>query len=164
MPLERVISGGQTGADRAALAAARAAGLPTGGWMPLGFLAHDGPRPEFAHLYGVRETASPNYPPRTRRNVRESDATLRVATVWDSPGELLTLELCRRYGKPCRDVTPGAGPTSEEVAAWVAAAGVRVLNVAGNAEQTSPGIEAAAAELLGEVFRLLVLAGMAKAG
>ncbi|MBA4065953.1 MAG: hypothetical protein C0501_19990 [Isosphaera sp.] len=163
MALERVISGGQTGADRAALAAARAAGLPTGGWMPLGFLAHDGPHPEFAHRYGMRETASARYPPRTRRNVRGSDATLRIATVWDSPGEVLTLDLCRRYGKPCRDVTPGDGPTPEEVAAWVTAAGVRVLNVAGNSEQTSPGIEATATEFLAEVFRLLLLAGMAKA-
>ena len=92
--LERVISGGQTGADRGALAAAKAAGIPTGGWMPAGFRALDGEHPEFAELYGVREHADPRYPPRTALNVKESDATLCFATDWDSPGEVLTRRMC----------------------------------------------------------------------
>lgn len=41
--IERVISGGQTGADQAALRAARACGIPTGGWAPRGWLTEDGP-------------------------------------------------------------------------------------------------------------------------
>ncbi|HSQ58757.1 MAG TPA: putative molybdenum carrier protein, partial [Gemmata sp.] len=61
MRLERVISGGQTGADRGALIAARAAGIATGGFMPRGFLAHDGNHPEFAELYDMRETESSRY-------------------------------------------------------------------------------------------------------
>lgn len=157
MPLVRVISGGQTGADRAALAAARAAGIPTGGWMPAGFLAHDGAHPEFADLYGVRETPSERYQPRTGLNVKESDATLRFATDWNSPGEVLTLRMCREYGKPHLDVTPGGTATPADVVAWLAANGVRVLNVAGNAERTSPGIQDWVTEFLGEVFRLIVL-------
>ena len=51
--LDKVISGGQTGADQAGWRAARAVGIPTGGWMPLGFLTEDSPRPEFADLYGA---------------------------------------------------------------------------------------------------------------
>jgi hypothetical protein len=151
--LERVISGGQTGADRAALVAAKAAGLATGGWMPKGFLAQDGCHPEFAALYGVTEHASSRYPPRTALNVKESDATLRFATAWESPGEVLTLDLCRRYKKPRMDVTPGVTPAA--VAAWLTANGVKVLNVAGNTERTSPGIGAVVEGFLAEVFALL---------
>jgi hypothetical protein len=158
MGLERVISGGQTGADRAALVAARRAGLPTGGWMPRGFLAHDGTYPEFAELYGLQETTSARYQPRTARNVKESDATLRFATVWDSPGEVLTLALCERYGKPHLDVTPGGPLAPADVVAWITANRVRALNVAGNAERTSPGIQEWVTEFLEEVFRLLKLA------
>lgn len=158
MLLERVISGGQTGADRAALIAARAAGIPTGGWMPAGFLAHDGNHPHFAELFGMRETASANYQPRTALNVKEADATLRFATVWGSPGEVLTLSLCREHGKPHLDVNPWGGEVNpEEVARWIAATGARVLNVAGNSERTSPGIQESVVEFLGEVFALLVL-------
>lgn len=154
MRLERVISGGQTGADRAALAAAKAADIPTGGWMPRGFRAMDGPRPEFAVLYGIREHASEHYPPRTALNVKESDATLRFATEWDSRGEVLTLSMIERYGKPRFDVTPGGPVTPADVAAWLAANNVRGLNVAGNTERTSPGIEAFVVTFMAEVFRL----------
>jgi hypothetical protein len=152
---ERVIAGGQTGADRAALAAARSAGVATGGWMPRGFRAQDGPRPEFAELYGVREHASGRYPPRTALNVKESDATLCFATDWDSPGEVLTRKLCERYGRPRLEVTPGGQVTPADVVEWLVRNNVRVLNVAGNTERTSPGIEAFVADFLGEVFRLI---------
>ncbi|QJW99409.1 YpsA SLOG family protein [Frigoriglobus tundricola] len=155
MRLERVISGGQTGADRAALVAAKAAGIATGGWMPRGFRAHDGPRPEFAALYGVREHESERYPPRTALNVKESDATLKFATEWDSPGEVLTRRMCERYGRPQLEVTPGGDVTPADVANWLTRTGVRVLNVAGNAERTSPGIEAFVTAFMTEVFRLL---------
>lgn len=155
MRLQLVISGGQTGADRAGLAAAKGAGIATGGWMPKGFRAQDGSRPEFAALYGVREHVSDRYPPRTALNVKEADATLRFATDWDSPGEALTLEFCARYGRPYLDVTPGAGPAPAEVAAWLVRHGVRVLNVAGNSDRTSPGIGAFVTEFLSAVFALL---------
>jgi hypothetical protein len=155
--LERVISGGQTGADRGALAAARAAGIRTGGWMPAGFLAHDGKHLEFAELYAMRETDSDRYQVRTALNVREADATLRFATDWDSPGEVLTLALCEEQGRLCLDVTPGGPLTPADVAEWIARTGVWVLNVAGNSERTSPGIEEYVVGFLGEVFRLLVL-------
>ncbi len=159
MRLARVISGGQTGADRAGLAAAKTAGIPTGGWMPKGFRAQDGPRPEFAAVYGVREHASDRYPPRTALNVKESDATICFATDRQSPGEVLTRTLCERYGRPRLDVTPGGTVTPADVAAWLTEKGVTVLNVAGNTERTSPGIGAFAETFLAEVFRLLAAPG-----
>jgi hypothetical protein len=155
MRLERVISGGQTGADRAALVAARAAGLATGGWMPRGFRAHDGPHPAFAALYGMQEHASPRYPPRTALNVKTADATIRFATDWSSPGEVLTRKMCELYQRPHLAITPGGPVTPADVAAWIVGTSARVLNVAGNAERTSPGIEATVIAFLLEVFRLL---------
>ncbi len=157
MKLERVISGGQTGADRGGLAAAKAAGIATGGWMPKGFRALDGARQEFAELYGLREHPSHRYPPRTALNVKDSDATLRFALDWDSPGERLTLELCERYDRPHFDVTLTGETTPADVAGWLRASAVRVLNVAGNAERTAPGIEAFVTAFLADVFQLLVM-------
>ena len=160
MRLERVISGGQTGADRGGLAAAKAAGFQTGGWMPKGFRAHDGLCPEMAAFYGMQEHDSPRYPPRTALNVKESDATLRFATDWESPGEALTLKLLERYGRPHFAVTPGGTETPADVVAWLAHHAPRVLNVAGNSERTSPGIHAFVAVFLAEVFaRLAVQCG-----
>ena len=129
--------------------------------MPSGFLAHDGTHPEFAEKYGIRETASTQYQPRTALNVKESDATLRFATDWNSPGETLTLRLCVEHEKPCFDVSLGGGRTPEEVVEWIVATRVRVLNVAGNSERRSPGIEEYVVEFLGDVFRLLVLSEIA---
>jgi hypothetical protein len=161
MALMRVISGGQTGADRAALIAAESAGIETGGWMPLGFLANDGEHPEFAQRFGIEEMASKRYPPRTAMNVKESDGTIRFATNWDSPGELLTLKLCKKYGKPFLDITPGGQLTPNDVAAWIAGNNIRILNVAGNAEQTSPGIQEFIVEFLADVFRVTLLSAPA---
>jgi hypothetical protein len=161
MILEQVISGGQTGADRAGLIAARAAGIKTGGWMPLGFLAADGEHPEFAERYGIVEMSSKRYPPRTAMNVKESDGTLRFATNWDSPGEVLTLRLCTKHGKPHLDVTPGGQLSPPDVVGWIAANNIRVLNVAGNAEKTSPGIQEFVIGFLDIVFRMLVLSAPA---
>ena len=74
---------------------------------------------------------------------------------------MLTLALCERHGKPCLSVTPGDGVTPADVVRWVEETGVRVLNVAGNSERTSPGIGEWATVFLSEVFRLLVLSGAA---
>lgn len=159
--LQRVISGGQTGADRAALIAAKGAGLLTGGWMPLGFRADDGKHPEFSDRYGIWEMPSRHYPPRTAMNVKESDGTVRFAVNWDSPGELLTLKLCKKHGKPCLDVTPGGELTPADVAAWINENEIGVLNVAGNSERTAPGIQESTVEFLQEVFQMLILSAPA---
>jgi Circularly permutated YpsA SLOG family len=155
--LKRLISGGQTGADRAGLIAAKAAGIPTGGWMPRGFLAEDGRQPGFAAEYGIREHPSPQYPPRTEANVKEADGTIRFATDWGSAGVRLTLKMIQRHGKPHIDVSPARGPNPKEVAQWIRANGIGVLNVAGNSERKSPGIQEYAVGFLRDVFRILAL-------
>lgn len=151
--LKKVISGGQTGADRAGLIAAKAAGYITGGYMPSGFLAHDGYRSEFASVYEMREHNSPNYPPRTKANVQTSDGTVRFSTKWNSPGEKLTYKEIMLAGKPYMDINPfDLDITPEELAQWIKDKDIKVLNIAGNSEKTSPGICEKTIEFLSRTF------------
>jgi hypothetical protein len=153
--LVQVISGGQTGADRGGLVAAKACGLATGGWMPRGFLTLEGPRPDLAKEFGLQEHTSPNYPPRTRRNVQMSDATIRFARHSQTPGERATLKYLQQYGRPYLDVAIDSPLSPAEVAAWLRANRVRILNVAGNTERNVPGLEAFVAQYLAEVLKEL---------
>jgi hypothetical protein len=92
--IERVISGFQTGADIAGIYAARDYGIPTGGAMPKGFLTEDGPRPDYAELYGAVELPTGDYAARARRNVADSDGTIWFGD-WHSSGGVATLDACR---------------------------------------------------------------------
>ena len=135
-----IISGGQTGADRAALDFAIAHGIPHGGWCPLGRRAEDGvldPR------YRLRETESKNYRQRTRRNVADSDATLILNLGELANGSLATRQLAERANKPVRVVALDAGDLATEAARvheWLAGNAIAVLNVAGPRESKRPGI------------------------
>lgn len=148
MKLRKIISGGQTGADRGALEAAKSLGFETGGWMPAGFRALDGLHPEFAELYGMQETAALDYPPRTYANVRESDATVRFAKNFGTAGERCTLAAIINYKKPYLDILTTSTAVPLSLAQWLHAKNVEVLNVAGNSEQTSPGIGKYVSEFL----------------
>ncbi|MDD3146421.1 MAG: putative molybdenum carrier protein [Candidatus Riflebacteria bacterium] len=92
-----LISGGQTGVDRAALDFAMQSGIPCHGWCPAGRRAEDGAIPDF---YRLLETDSALYQQRTRLNVRDSDATLIFTDGCPSRGTALTVECCRRMKKP----------------------------------------------------------------
>lgn len=139
--VKKVISGGQVGADIAALRAARHLGIPTGGWAPRGYKCKYGTNMELKALYGLEEHPSDRYPPRTYENVKMADATLRLATNFQSAGEVCTMKAIRRYDKPHLDVAlafvPGrvwAFDTEPVVVAeWLLHHEVKVLNVAGNA-------------------------------
>jgi hypothetical protein len=101
--LQKLISGGQAGADRAGLDAAKALGIPTGGTAPKGWRiclpdGSDGSDPSLAEL-GLVEHALREYPPRTRQNVADSDGTVWFGYV-DSPGGKLTVRTCRKLKKP----------------------------------------------------------------
>src|SRR5947209_16647845 len=98
--LDRIVTGGQTGADQAAWRAARDAGIATGGWMPRGSLTEEGPRPDLAALFGAREHESEEPEGRTLANVRDSDGTLVFVGDRPGPGTLLTIAACRAAGAP----------------------------------------------------------------
>jgi hypothetical protein len=151
----KVISGAQTGADRAALEAAKACGLETGGWMPQDYRAQDGNHPEFAELYNIQEHKDWRYPGRTRQNVEDADATIRFASKWSSPGEKLTLRYIKTFSKPHLDIDITKPPSPTMVVNWIESQNIKVLNVAGNAEKTSPGIQAFVRDYLECVFGFL---------
>ncbi len=148
--LSKIISGGQTGVDRAALDVAMEMDIPCGGWCPQGRRAEDGPIPA---RYPLEECSSPAYPVRTQLNVEDSDGTLVLS--WGSPagGTALTLKLARRLKKPYLliDLSQPADP--RKVIDWAAANDIRVLNVAGPREGEAAGIYERAASFLREILK-----------
>jgi hypothetical protein len=128
--LERVVCGGPTGVDQAAPRAARAAGIPTGGWAPLGWLVETpgGKRTTTAPWlagFGLIECPQPGFKARTVANVRDSDGTLWLGA-WTTPGGAATLDACRAIDRPFLIVLTGLTRPSE-VAGWIRAKGVGVL-------------------------------------
>ncbi|MBT7265582.1 MAG: molybdenum cofactor carrier, partial [Rhodospirillaceae bacterium] len=91
--IDKIISGGQTGVDRAALDAALRLGIDCAGWCPLGRWAEDG---EIAAHYPVLETESPDPAERTSLNVSESDGTLVLGDEGLDDGSMLTVELAQK--------------------------------------------------------------------
>jgi hypothetical protein len=153
MAVLKIISGGQTGADRGGLEAAIALSIPHGGWCPKGRLAEDGTVPG---KYALSETCSADYAVRTERNVADSDGTVLFTRGEPSGGSALTASLARRAGRPLLhvDLKGVAGPAAaERVRAWLAGREIRILNVAGSRESEAPGIAAEVREILENALR-----------
>jgi hypothetical protein len=136
----KIVSGGQTGVDRAALDFAIQHGFEHGGWCPHGRLAEDGVIPP---IYQLRETDSPEYDERTEKNVVDADATLIVVRKRElSGGTAFTKACAGQHGRPLlvvceRDgVLPGVAALSK----FLKQNNVRTLNVAGPRESQVPGI------------------------
>lgn len=143
----KIISGGQTGADRAALDFAIDHGIPHGGWCPRGRLAEDGPLPD---RYALRQTPTRKYAERTVWNVRDSDATV-VFSIAAEPqgGTRLTLQVAARLGKPVlhlshdaleRETDDAVAEAAERMLAFLAEHDVATLNVAGPRASQEPEI------------------------
>jgi len=145
---QRIVSGGQTGVDRAGLEAAIALGIEHGGWCPLGRLAEDGTIPS---RYQLREIGSSDYKVRTAQNVADSDATLILHERPLSGGTRLTQRLALRARRPLGVFRIGE-ENVDAVRRWLAELRPEVLNVAGPRESLDPGIEARATEMLMRVF------------
>jgi Circularly permutated YpsA SLOG family len=146
--LLKIISGGQTGADRAALDFAIARGIPHGGWCPRGCLAEDGAIPARYHL---RETPDSDYSQRTEWNVRDSDGTVIFSIAPTlSGGSRQTADLAQRYQKPCfhlsreRDSATAPGKLRD----FLASHDIQTLNVAGPRQSEAPEVAAFTAEVL----------------
>jgi hypothetical protein len=148
--LLRLVSGGQTGVDQAALDAAIELGIPHGGWCPAGRKAENGQIPS---RFQLMETTSSHYPIRTEKNVVDSDATLILFRRKLTGGTLLTADLARRDGRPLMAIdllelatdsesnsNSAESRKMAEFFRWLEANGVRVLNVAGPRESSCPGI------------------------
>ncbi|WP_019646296.1 putative molybdenum carrier protein [Novispirillum itersonii] len=150
MNILRILSGGQTGVDRAALDFAIARQIPHGGWCPAGRRAADGLLDARYHLV---ETESSGYRQRTKHNVRDADATLIIYRGRLEGGSLLTRDLATGHGKPLLLCDLHA-PTEVLLAAWqdwLFSHPVVILNIAGPSEARNPGIYLQASALL-ELF------------
>lgn len=134
----RIVSGGQTGVDRAALDVALALSIECGGWCSCGRLAEDGP---IDPRYLLRETQGSDPSERTKRNVADADATLILASQPLGGGTALTLAHAGHLGKSVLVVQPNHSDAAHEaVVEWLRAHCPEVLNVAGPRESESPGI------------------------
>jgi hypothetical protein len=144
-----LVSGGQSGADRAALDWAIGHGIRHGGWCPRGRKTEDGPLPE---RYLLQETPTSGYLQRTEWNVRDSDATL-IFTLDDKldGGSKRTAAFADSLGKPWLHVRPGVHP--KYVARFLSRHGVKTLNVAGKRESSAPGIGALVEQVLSQAVR-----------
>lgn len=149
--LDRVITGGQTGADSGAIVAAHDAGIPVGGWAARGWMTEDGPFPQLRAL-GLLEAPRPGYSFRRRLNVRDCDGSLLFGDA-TSPGSRGLIKDCREMGKPLMHVEAGQTRPSQVVAFLDDNPHIKVLLVAGNRESRSPGIGARVERFLAEVFR-----------
>ena len=154
MPVEKLLSGGQTGADRAALDFAIAHGIPHGGWCPRGRLAEDGALEE---RYTLRETPDPEYPQRTEWNVRDSDGTVIFSISSElSGGSKLTEKLAGCHGKPCLHLSQERDreKAAELLRQFVRQHDIHVLNVAGPRASNEPAVQRFVLETLEKLFKV----------
>jgi len=157
MKIAKIVSGGQTGADRGGLDAAIWCEIPYGGWIPKGRKAEDGIVP---YKYeGLKESSSTDYLARTEANVVDSDATLVFCYGIPSRGSKKTLDFAKKHGRPCLavDLREDQGCVLDRICAFILVLGDAscVVNVAGSRESKSPGIERAVSVVMTEVISRL---------
>jgi hypothetical protein len=158
--LSKVISGGQTGVDQAALRAARVCGIERGGWCPPGRRSEAGPIPVDLPLTETPQERSPAAPDvprslRTEWNVRDSDATLVLRPASPAAvdaGTEWALRCAARLGRAVLVCDPAEPDAPARIARWIRDRGIRTLHVAGPAESTAPGIGNAAERVLADAF------------
>lgn len=147
-----VISGGQTGADRAALDAAITASIPHEGWCPRRRKAEDGQIPD---IYNLQETEGESYLARTERNVKCSDGTVIFTLGALAGGSLRTADFCRRHKRPWLHVQL-EGMEDSKVASrvldFIHEEEILRFNVAGSSESSEPGIYARVLNVMGLVL------------
>ena len=138
--LKKIVSGGQTGADRAALDVALQLGILHGGWVPKGRRAEDGPLPD---RYQLKETPTPHYPERTEQNVIDSNGTLVISHGTLTEGSAYTVEMAIKHARPWFHLDMERitlQEASQALRSWIETNGIEVLNVAGPRQSNDPRI------------------------
>jgi len=129
--IKKIISGGQTGADRAALDVAIKLSIPHGGWVPKGRIAEDGPLSE---RYQLKEMPTDSYPARTEQNVIDSDGTLIIARGKLTGGTDYTRKMTLKHKKQLLGIDLNQTnhyDAASLIASWIKLQRVEILNVAG---------------------------------
>ena len=148
----KIISGGQTGADRAALDVAIQIGISHGGWIPKGRLTENG---KLQDKYHLKEMTSPNYNKRTEQNVIDSDGTLLISHGRLTGGSEYTRDMALRHGRPWLHIDLDKIESSravKQITAWLTEYKIKILNVAGPRASKDPAIYSATFNLLETVF------------
>lgn len=157
--IKEIVSGGQTGVDRAALDIALELKIPHGGWCPYGRKAEDGIIPE---KYNLKEAPPPSadeeldpdaiYKKRTELNAKDSDGTLII--IKDAPmgGTLYTIEMLEKHKKPYLIFTLSSPLEINDISSWVIKNNIYKLNVAGPRASQTPGIYDEAYNILNELL------------
>ena len=152
MDFPRIVSGGQTGADRAALDWAISNDIPHGGWCPAGRLAEDG---VIDSRYNLQETPKADYLQRTEWNVRDSDATVIFSIKPDlMGGSLATQKLAEKHLKASLHLSSLQSPTENvtQLRGFIRKHEVKVLNIAGPRASGEPELRSFIQSVLGELF------------
>lgn len=153
--IQIIISGGQTGADRAALDFAMKHGIPHGGWVPKGRKTEDGTLLEKYHL---QEMATGSYSKRTEKNVLNSDGTLIVSHGLLTGGSALTTGFAEHHGKPWIHIdleTTSYPEAANMIREWIKRKSIKVMNVAGARASKDPMIYQATMDLLDAALILI---------
>ena len=154
--LRKIVSGGQTGADQGALSACVQAGFPYGGWIPKGRRTEKGKVPA---RYRMRQHWRRHYPPRTEKNVVDSDGTVIFTYGKPDGGSRLTIDFAKKHGKPCLavDATRSHDEIVARVVRWIRRRlpDGAVLNVAGSRRSKAPGIHMAVKRAMRDVLASL---------
>src|SRR3990167_6829696 len=154
--IEKIISGGQTGADQAALKIATESGIPVGGWCPKGGLDENG-KNILDQYPSLQETSASIPNQRTKLNIEYSDGTLILVPRLPLPenikdGTILTIEHAKKINKPFLIIDLSKADFSYTISEWMHKNKIKILNVAGPRESNSPGIHDATYELLRNTF------------
>ena len=152
--LKKIISGGQTGVDRAALDVAMHLGIAHGGWIPKGRLAEDGTLPSH---YQLQEMPTDDYAARTEKNVLDSDGTLIISRGTPTGGTDYTRKMALRHGKQMLHIDLSLGQRHSDagslVDSWIEMNRIETLNVAGPRASNDPTIYMDAINILTHALR-----------
>ena len=150
--LKKIVSGGQTGVDRAALSAAIDNKIPHAGWCPKGRRAEDG---VIDKKFQLQETPSSDYKERTRWNIKDSDGTLILLIGQPTGGTKLTIEIADQLGKSLLVIDMSQKNTIKEITDWLDSNHIETLNVAGPRESKLATIYDKAYELIDRLCKAL---------
>jgi predicted Rossmann-fold nucleotide-binding protein len=149
MKISKLISGGQTGVDRAALDFAIAHQIECGGWCPKGRIAEHGIIPI---KYPLTETSGSDYRERTKLNVNDSNGTLIFINGYIDKGTKLTMDTAADLKKPCFIFDFSKTTEKEKLLNWLSENKIKTLNIAGPRESNSAGIYGLVYDVLKKIF------------